>query len=96
MAEIDFYKTYVAISSSSDKSNNIAETVLAKFLQLKRTSSIIEVKRNLQESFDITKNNGAVYIEGGYPVNLYEDNEIFSVNIVINDKDITYCYRKGA
>ena len=95
MAEINSYNTYALLSSSSDKSSSIAETICAKFSELKRTSSISEAKRILQESFDITKNNGAVYIEGGYPVNLYEDNEIFSVNIVINDKDITYCYRKG-
>ena len=95
MAEIDYYKTYAVISSTSDKSNNIAETILAKFSELKRTGSIEDAKRILQESFNITKNNGAVYIEGSYPVNLYEDKTIFSINIVINNKDITYCYKKG-
>lgn len=91
---LNAYETYCILSMAEQKSSEELQCMLAKIEKFAELKTIESAKSYLNETWDIAGIVNSYQAGAGCRINVKETKDLFVVNFVLNDENISYYYNK--
>lgn len=91
---LNAYETYCILSMAEQKSSEELQCILNKIEKFSELKNVEMAKSYLSETWNIAGSLTSFQAGAGCQINVKENGDLFVVNFVLNDENISYYYNK--